>query len=242
MFIQTNHPLMFIQRNLWFHFRQLRLGIESIKELGVEARSRELKHAIAGFLLPKITRHWNIQWKTFEGKIYRKPMDFPHEKFTQGVFRWNSPIKPIHWNMAFSAMKTYWLVVTGCHLDYFPRNIGLLGFDYHPNWLSYFSEGWPNHQPAYITEEHWLATWEIPWRKFDTNSGLIRELASDSVRCEGWVHEKWLNEPQLPRLSLQSFIPCMYIIFWYMYIYIFIHIIPPNKKQYVQWCCRSVFV
>ena len=26
---------------------------------------------------------------------------------------------------------------------YFPRNIG----NHHPNWLSYFSEGWPNHQP-----------------------------------------------------------------------------------------------
>ena len=33
----------------------------------------------------------------------------------------------------------------GCHIFYFPRNIGNAN---HPNWLSYFSEGWPNHQPA----------------------------------------------------------------------------------------------
>ena len=30
----------------------------------------------------------------------------------------------------------------------------------HPNWLSYFSEGWPNHQPAkyigYIPDDKWV--------------------------------------------------------------------------------------
>ena len=34
----------------------------------------------------------------------------------------------------------------GCHQFYFPRNIG----NNHPNWLSYFSERWPNHQPVYL--------------------------------------------------------------------------------------------
>ena len=37
-----------------------------------------------------------------------------------------------------------WLVVTGCHEFYFP----IYWVANHPNWLSYFSEGWPNHQPA----------------------------------------------------------------------------------------------
>ena len=33
----------------------------------------------------------------------------------------------------------------GCHLDYFPRNIGLLSSSQLTH--TYFSEGWPNHQP-----------------------------------------------------------------------------------------------
>ena len=33
----------------------------------------------------------------------------------------------------------------GCHQSYFPRNIGLLSSSQLTN--SYFSEGWPNHQP-----------------------------------------------------------------------------------------------
>ena len=32
----------------------------------------------------------------------------------------------------------------GCHFLDFP----IYWESYHPNWLSYFSEGWPNHQPV----------------------------------------------------------------------------------------------
>jgi hypothetical protein len=32
----------------------------------------------------------------------------------------------------------------------------------HPNWLSYFSEGWLNHQPAMI---HWNLQWGISMAK-----------------------------------------------------------------------------
>ena len=39
-----------------------------------------------------------------------------------------------------------WLVVWLPSNFYFPRNIG----NNHPNSLSYFSEGWPNHQPGKI--------------------------------------------------------------------------------------------
>ena len=39
-----------------------------------------------------------------------------------------------------------WLVVTGCHEFYFPINIGLRLSSQLTK--SYFSEGWPNHQPG----------------------------------------------------------------------------------------------
>ena len=39
----------------------------------------------------------------------------------------------------------YWLVVWGTFF-YFP----IYWVSNHPNWLSYFSEGWPNHQPGYL--------------------------------------------------------------------------------------------
>ena len=39
-------------------------------------------------------------------------------------------------------MSGWWF---GCHLEYFPRNIGLLSSSQLTN--LYFSEGWPNHQP-----------------------------------------------------------------------------------------------
>ena len=45
---------------------------------------------------------------------------------------------------------TIWLVVNGCHLDDFPRNI--LGFCHHPNWRTHiFQVGVAkNHQPAVV--------------------------------------------------------------------------------------------
>ena len=41
-----------------------------------------------------------------------------------------------------SIKTTFWLVVW--NIFYFP----IYWEFHHPNWLSYFSEGWPNHQPA----------------------------------------------------------------------------------------------
>ena len=43
--------------------------------------------------------------------------------------------------------KPYWLVVWNTF--YFPIH----WVSNHPNWRSYFSEGWPNHQPAYICKK-----------------------------------------------------------------------------------------
>ena len=57
-------------------------------------------------------------------------------------------VKDLHWG-EFSAKSPtiagWWF---GCHFLNFPINIG----NNHPNWLSYFSEGWPNHQPDWFSE------------------------------------------------------------------------------------------
>ena len=44
------------------------------------------------------------------------------------------------WDMRVS-ITGWWF---GCHQFYFPH---INWVSNHPNWLSYFSEGWPNHQP-----------------------------------------------------------------------------------------------
>ena len=47
-----------------------------------------------------------------------------------------------------------WLVVNGCHeFGIFPE---MLGISHHPliDDSSYFSEGWPNHQPEYFHEDN----------------------------------------------------------------------------------------
>ena len=53
------------------------------------------------------------------------------------IFQWGNC--PIFWHKS----GWWWLVA----MNYiFPE---ILGFDHHPNWLSYVSEGWLNHQPVY---------------------------------------------------------------------------------------------
>ena len=53
------------------------------------------------------------------------------------------------WWRSILFINHFWLVVTGCHLDYFPRNIGFRSN--HPDEVHHFS-GWGgylnNHQPA----------------------------------------------------------------------------------------------
>ena len=47
----------------------------------------------------------------------------------------------------------------GCHQFYFPRNIGLHSSSQLTN--SYFSEGWPNHQPAAVFLDFECMCWKI---------------------------------------------------------------------------------
>ena len=67
-----------------------------------------------------------------------------------------------------------WLVVW--NIFYFP----IYWECHHPNWLSYFSEGWPNHQPAgYIVDICWNALLFIgTWWLFHDCMGVILTLES----------------------------------------------------------------
>ena len=52
---------------------------------------------------------------------------------------------------------------------------------HHPNWLSYFSEGWPNHQPVLIVIQLFLgASWGIPCGDKSLRLQPLQELAG---RC-----------------------------------------------------------
>ena len=58
------------------------------------------------------------------------------------IHQWRSgltPLEPCRWIWPFCA--GWWF---GCHQFYFP----IYWVANHPKWLSYFSEGWPNHQPV----------------------------------------------------------------------------------------------
>ena len=103
---------------------------------------------------------------------------------------------PCHWNSRhnrYSSTTLYWLVVW--NIFYFP----IYWVANHPNWLSYFSEGWPNHQPVY----NWINKHQIsgclcvfrrtllePWRNRNRSSGrgtdqdvFFRADFSASVKC-----------------------------------------------------------
>ena len=77
----------------------------------------------------------------------------PHLRQGKNV-RWGGPWPsgiPIEWMVLF---VVYWLVVW--NIFYFP----IYWVANHPNWLSYFSKGWPNHQPVYIAK--WMI-WDDFW-------------------------------------------------------------------------------
>ena len=60
-----------------------------------------------------------------------------------------------------NSLSGWWF---GCHF-YF----SIYWECHHPNWLSYFSEGWPNHQPVIDMETN--IAMEAPWRsQFDDKS------------------------------------------------------------------------
>ena len=66
----------------------------------------------------------------------------------------------------------------GCHFWHFP----IYWVANHPNWLSYFSEGWPNHQP----EETWLTLQIHEYLKTEMDHRFGGKLCSGPSFC--YIH------------------------------------------------------
>ena len=69
------------------------------------------------------------------------------------------------WTNIAVKKKHNWLVVW--NIFYFP----IYWEFHHPNWRSYFSEGWPNHQPAQVSKGQFMepnGPW-LPWHSATMN-------------------------------------------------------------------------
>ena len=79
----------------------------------------------------------------------------------------------------------------------------------HPNWLSYFSEGWPNHQLAIGRVLTHLGTWAslrqdavAPWAPAAKTSGLLSSIGlllqsenSLKITNNWFIHRKTIGKP-----------------------------------------------
>ena len=145
----------------------------------------------------------------------------------------NGPLhcrKRIHIQVMFTCNQTwqcatpymqFWLVVWLPFFFIFPY-IG----NNHPNWLSYFSEGWPNHQPELIfplthpfrprglaaispVGSSWL-TWSHPCLAGATDTTSLR---GERWVFLGWSVYHWMNshEPTRNEDGIQLRTICRYI-------------------------------
>ena len=73
----------------------------------------------------------------------------------------------------------------GCHEFYFPRNIGLLSSSQLTN--SYFSEGWPNHQPENHTDP--LNQWCHVLVMFNGKNPLVVCRQESPLQPELWAQD-----------------------------------------------------
>ena len=142
-------------------------------------------------------------------------------------------------------------MVTGCHEFYFPINIGFLSSSQLTN--SYFSEGWPNHQPEAMDWED--AYWKGGSRRW--NSHCLKEPPKswESQRLHwhrlGWWCSiftyftlQWRNMIISPLLSIIiHYYPLLSIIIHYYPLLPWFHMISMNfisqQKRAFFWYTRA---
>ena len=94
---------------------------------------------------------FSVAMLTTGGRFWRSPGcdDLVHPVIIQVIFHIVSVFQQTCWlgdpPFKESLIQTVWLVVW---LTFF--NFPIYWVSNHPNWRSYFSEGWPNHQPAVV--------------------------------------------------------------------------------------------
>ena len=112
-------------------------------------------------------------------------MYFPQGSRFNHSRRWklaaSSPSRIVAWK-AHIHVQVYRLLVGGLEHFYFP----IYWECHHPNWLSYFSEGWPNHQPDWsLTDDfHGFPLIFRSWAWNEKNTlyvSLLHEAASSTM-------------------------------------------------------------
>ena len=78
----------------------------------------------------------------------------------------------------------------------------------HPNWLSYFSEGWPNHQPVMVLVLHYIATFNMSQLLC-----FLRLVGSEWGHLAAQQHDVPRKDANLRMFSLNRFAACMFSLF-----------------------------
>ena len=153
---------------------------------------------------------WDISNRGVWPKVrYRYTTGFPVMETHEAISNSNS-IWVYFITTSLSDLESWLRLVGGLeHEFYFPRNIG----NNHSNWRSYFSEGWPNHQP-----EGESSSDEISNKNHWALDGL---LAVSTIR-------DWLRTPSYTGLGKTMWSVQFVMVFWYRQIF---------KPHFAQFCC-----
>ena len=97
-------------------------------------------------------------------------------------------------------MTGWWF---GCHQFYFP----IYWVANHPNWLSYFSEGWPNHQPDEDYSKEEFQNQNSQKDLLDFTEWFTRFIKIPKSKFQNLSHEDYSKEesqrPRNPRPEIQ---------------------------------------
>ena len=88
------------------------------------------------------------RWKSLRRRSATRSEPFPSRG--HGFFAHQGFVVFFIWAF-YDCSMIFWLVVW--NINFIFPYIG----NNHPNWLSYFSEGWPNHQPVFYV------SWSLSW-------------------------------------------------------------------------------
>ena len=113
----------------------------------------------------------------------------------------------------------------------------------HPNWLSYFSEGWPNHQPVGDGSDGWYTVSHIAAMAHGPRqAGLSWIWCSPQILGSSWWRLRWtLSRFDQGKLCIYN----VYILYIYIYIIYIIHresifvVVFSEKKHRFVWCSFS---
>ena len=106
-----------------------------------------------------------------------------HQLEGVGGFLWGFDVWG--WPASMVGMAWSWRLVGGLeHQFYFP----IYWESHHPNWLSYFSEGWPNHQPV-GEKESGSGRWNL--RRWASHCNMTSRICRFLWYDTSWMIFRW---------------------------------------------------